>query len=516
MAKVVWRPQERQRLFMSRPEDEVLYGGAAGGGKSDALVMEAVRQVEIPCYKGLILRKTCPQLSELIEKSLRYYPAAFPGAKYHRQSRTWTFPSGAKIVFGSLQHKQDRFNYQGKAFDFIAFDELTQFSFDEYIYLKSRNRPNGPGTRVYMRSTANPGGVGHAWVKERFISPAAPLQTLWEEVAVVYPDGHSETQRMSRAFVPSTVFDNRILLENDPRYLTRLASLPERERKALLYGDWDSYEGQFFEDFRIEPDLRAANAAGVSLSREELKRQRRWCHVIEPFAVPRSWKLYRSFDWGYNRPFSVGWWAVDPDGTVYRILEMYGCGEKPNQGVRWVPEKVFQEIARAEREHPWLKGRRIGGVADPAIWNAETGVSIAETAAKCGVFFEKGDHERIPGWMQLHYRLAFDENGFARMYVFDTCKALIRTLPTLQTDPNRPEDLDSAGEDHAADETRYFLMSRPVKPGNRSTPDKSNPGPLHLFLDIEEGSLPPAGTRPRLQVWKHQEIPEGGEHGKGT
>lgn len=397
---------------MRRAEDEVLYGGAAGGGKSDALIIEATRQINIPHYKGLVVRKTFPQLTELIEKSLRYYPRAFPKARYNDQKHTWTFPSGAKIVFGSLQHDKDKYNYQGKAFDFIAFDELTHFMYEEYIYLKSRNRPNGPGTRCYMRSSANPGGVGHSWVKERFISAADPLTTIWEKVVVVYPDGHSVSQWMSRAFVPSTVFDNQALLQNDPTYLARLASLPEKERQALLYGDWDTYEGQYFEDFRTEPDMRAANAAGCNDSREQLKQQRRWTHVIEPFEIPSSWKIYRSFDWGYNRPFSVGWWAVDFDGVVYRILELYGCTEQPNTGIKWVPQQLFEQIAKVEREHRWLKGKRIHGVADPAIWDAQTGVSIAETAQKYGVYFDKGDHERLPGWMQCHYRLAFDKNGF--------------------------------------------------------------------------------------------------------
>ena len=160
-SNVIWTPQTRQFDFMQRPEDEALYGGAAGGGKSDALVIEATRQVHIPHYKGLILRKTYPQLTELIEKSLRYYPLAFPKARYNASEHTWYFPSGAKIVFGSMQHSKDKLNYQGKAYDFIAFDELTHFTYEEYIYLSSRNRANGPGTRVYMRATANPGGIGH-------------------------------------------------------------------------------------------------------------------------------------------------------------------------------------------------------------------------------------------------------------------------------------------------------------------------------------------------------------------
>ena len=503
MNRVVWKPQPRQWEFMRRGEDEVLYGGAAGGGKSDALVIEATRQVEIPHYKGLILRKTYPQLSELIEKSLRYYPQAFPKAVYNDQKKTWTFPSGAKIVFGSLQHEKDKFNYQGKAYDFIGFDELTHFTFEEYIYLKSRNRPNGPGTRVYMRNTANPGGVGHSWVKERFITAGDPMETVWENVVIVFPDGHSEKRWMSRTFVPSTVFDNKVLLANDPQYLARLASMPEKDKQALLYGDWDTYEGQFFEDFRVEPDMRAANAVGSNDSREKLKEQRRWVHVIEPFEIPAGWTIYRSFDWGYNKPFSVGWWAVDYDGVLYRILELYGCTETPNQGVKWIPDRLFAEIQKIESEHRWLKGKYIHGVADPAIWNAEMGVSIAETAMKYGIYFDKGDHERLPGWMQVHYRLAFDENGFPMMYVFSNCKAFIRTMPVLQYDEHKPEDLDTDGEDHVADEVRYMCMARPIKPRVTPTLSTFNQGPLHLFLDIEEGDMIPVAKRPRMEIVSH-------------
>lgn len=500
MNNVIWKPQPRQFEFMRRAEDEVLYGGAAGGGKSDALVIEATRQVDIPHYKGLILRKTYPQLSELIEKSQRYYPQAFPKAAYNDQKKTWTFPSGAKIVFGSLQHEKDKFNYQGKAFDFIGFDELTHFTFEEYIYLKSRNRPNGPGTKVYMRNTANPGGVGHSWVKERFITAGDPMQTVWENVVIVHPDGHSERQWMSRTFVPSTVFDNKILLQNDPQYLARLASMPEKDRQALLYGDWDTYEGQFFEDFRVEPDMKSANAAGTNESRESLRKQRRWVHVIEPFEIPKDWTIYRSFDWGYNKPFSVGWWAVNFDGVLFRILELYGCTETPNQGVKWIPDKLFAEIQKIEHEHRWLKDKFIHGVADPAIWNAEMGVSIAETAMKYGIYFDKGDHERLPGWMQVHYRLAFDENGFPMMYVFSNCKAFIRTMPVLQYDEHRPEDLDTEGEDHVADEVRYMCMARPIKPRVTTPPSTFNQGPLHLFLDIDEKDIIKAPARPRMEI----------------
>lgn len=482
---VIWSPQHRQEAFMKRAEDEALYGGAAGGGKSETLVLEATRQVEIPHYKGLLLRKTFPQLTELIDKSLKYYPQAFPGAQYNASEHTWKFPSGAKIVFGSMQHSRDKLNYQGKAYDFIGFDELTHFTFDEYIYLISRNRPNGPGTRCYMRATANPGGIGHGWVKNRFITAGKAMETIWEKQTVQKPDGTIFSRWMSRVFVPSSVFDNKALLENDPNYLVKLASLPDAEKRALLYGDWNSFSGQYFAEWRDDPDHYGDRIA---------------THVIDPFEIPASWKIYRSFDWGYNKPFSCGWWAVDHDGIAYRILELYGCNGTPNQGVRWTAQQVFQKIHEIETTHWWLKGKNITGVADPAIFAEDGGDSIAAAGIKCGVYFSRGDNQRIPGWMQIHYRLAFDDNGYPMMYIFSNCKACIRTLPALVYDENQVEDLDTDGEDHVADEIRYFCMSRPLKPRMQKGSDPFNNSPLKLFLDIDKKDVMATARAPGMEI----------------
>lgn len=435
---------------MRRGEDEALYGGAAGGGKSDALVIEALRQVEIPHYKGLILRKTYPQLTELIDKSLRYYKVAYPDARYNDSKHTWTFPSGAKIIFGSMNHSKDKLNYQGQAYDFIAFDELTHFTYDEYIYLVSRNRPNGPGTRCYIRSTANPGGVGHGWVKERFVTAGEPGKTIWGTVTYDDPDEGRVTRHRSRVFIPAKVYDNKELLKNDPTYLARLASMPAAEKAALLDGSWDSYSGQFFSEWRNDPAHYL---------------DRRWTHVCEPFDISSAnVRIYRSYDFGYEKPFSCGWWAVTPDGTFYRIMEWYGSDGTPNKGLEMDPEDQFREIKRIENEHPWFKGRKIYGVADPSIWDGSRGVSIAEMAERNHVYFEPGINDRIPGWMQCHYRLQFNEQGYARMYVFKNCKDFIRTIPALVFSEKKIEDLDTDGEDHAADEWRYFCMSHPVAP----------------------------------------------------
>lgn len=463
-----WQPQPRQKAFMARREYEALYGGAAGGGKSDALVIEALRQVHIPHYKALILRKTFPELRELIDKSLLYYKQAFPSARYNASAHTWTFPSGAKIIFGSMQHTTDRIKYQGQAYDLIAFDELTHFTYEEYSYLFSRNRPNGPGTRVYIRSTANPGGVGHGWVKDRFITAGAPMTPVPETVNWVDPDGTSHERVQHRIFVPSTVWDNQALMTNDPQYVARLAAMPEAEKRALLYGDWDSFSGQVFIEWRND---------------SAHYQDRKWTHVIEPFRVPDDWAMWCGLDWGYSRPFSVGWFAVDHERRLYHIRELYGCTGTPNTGVKWEPTEVAKRIRAIEEDDPNLRGRTILRVGDPAIWGSDGTESIGALMERQRVYFERGDHARIDGKMQVHHRLAFDEDGVPMLYVFNTCKHFIRTVPNLVYDETDVEDVDTDGEDHAYDMLRYVCMRNPIAPRQYKREKIPAYDPLDLWAD---------------------------------
>lgn len=445
---VLWAPNERQRKMMSRMEYEALYGGAAGGGKTDYLVVEALRQVHIRHYRAIILRKTYPELEDVISRSRELYPAAVPGCKYNESKHVWRFPSGARIYFGSMQHTKDKYKYQGRHFDFVGFDELTHFTKDEYMYMISRNRSSGPGLRVYIRSTANPGGVGHHWVKQRFVSAAKPETTIVEELEIPVPGGGTTKITKDRIFIPSSVLDNPDLRRNNPAYMASLAMMPEAERNALLYGDWDAFSGQVFSEWTNDPDNYDTQ---------------QWTHVINPFKIPDGWEIIRGYDFGYAKPFSVGWYAVDYRGCIYRIRELYGGIEgEDNVGIKIDPAEQARQIREIEETDEYLKGRRITGIADPSIFDKSRGESIADIMAKERVYWNPGDNHRIAGKMQYHYRLAFDEDGRAMFYVFNTSKNFIRTFPNLVYDEKHVEDIDTTQEDHIYDECRYVLMSRVI------------------------------------------------------
>ena len=452
-------PNEKQKIFLADRHKYIGYGGARGGGKSWAVRVKAVLlALNYPGIKILIVRRTYPELQENhirpLCEMLHCYAARQEEriASYNDTKKHIVFPNGSRILFRYCQNDRDAARFQGTEVDVLFVDEATQQSEERMDMLRACVRGvNRFPKRIYY--TCNPGGEGHGWVKRLFIDRH-------------YKSGEKPEDY---SFIPALVTDNAALMRDDPDYLERLESLPPRLREAWLHGKWDVFEGQFFDDFCVEPDTAAAREKGCELTAEELRRQRRWCHVIEPIDLslgpPSHWTIYRSYDWGYNKPFSCAWWAVDYDGVLYRILELYGCmKDQPNVGVRWNNDKQFRKIAQIEREHPWLAGKEIRGVADPSIWNNNGGPSIADMAMKHGVYFTPGDNARIPGWMQIHYRLQFDENGFPRLYVFDTCREFIRTMPLLLFDAHDPEDLNTEQEDHIADETRYMCMARPVKP----------------------------------------------------
>lgn len=430
---------KKQKAFIDSTADEVLYGGAAGGGKTFAQIIDAfLKALNYPGIKQIILRNSYPELNRsVILNALALIPKRL--YSYSGTEHRMRFYNSSLIEFGYLAADTDVSNYQSAEYDIIRFDELTHFTEYQYKYMRSRLRGANSFPKQ-IKSSTNPGSRGHAWVKEMFITGAVP--------------GEEQTaEGLKRIFIPARVTDNRFLIEADPGYVKRLESLPENERRALLSGEWDIFEGQFFPEFKND---------------REHYRDRLFTHVIAPFRPPSEWRIYRSFDFGYARPYSAAWWAVDFDGRMYRILENYGCKKDlsgkdiPNTGVKMTPDEIFSAMAETEKSHPYLAGRKIYGVADPSIWDKSRGTSVAESAEKFGIYFDKGDNTRRAGWMQLRRRLSFDERGVPMLYVFSNCEGFIRTLPSLVYSTADPEDLDTTGEDHAADEARYMCMANPI------------------------------------------------------
>ena len=460
---ILKRPSEKQAMFLRDKHKHILFGGARGGGKSWCVRDKAKRLcLRYPGIKLLIVRRTYQELENNHIQPLR---AELLGiARYVKTERMFYFPGGSTIRFGYCAADSDLDQYQGAEYDVIFLDEATQLKEDWIRKIVACVRGvNDFPKRIYY--TCNPGGVSHSYFKRLFIDR-------------VYEPGENPEDY---SFIQSLVTDNKALMESQPDYLRQLEALPPKLRDAWLYGKWDIFQGQFFEELRLSPDIGLCEKAGITP--EEALRQRRFTHVIPPLDMNsgerRGWQICRSYDFGYNKPFSLGYWAVDYDGVLYRILELYGCTGTPDEGVKWPPEEQFRRIAQLEREHPWLKGRQIHhSVADPAIWDRSRGESIAETAAKYGIYFTPGDNHRIPGWMQVHYRLQFDEMGYPRMYIFDSCAAFIRTMPLMMYDSVKPEDLDTKLEDHCPDEVRYMCMSRPVAPLRQAEPMPAVRDPL--------------------------------------
>ena len=461
-------PSPKQELFLEDEHRHVGFGGARGGGKSWAVRVKAdLLALRHAGIRICIVRRTYPELIEnhiKPMKELMMCGTKGSPCKYNDSRKEMKFSNGSEILFRYCNAENDLNNFQGVQFDVIFIDEATQLKQEwiEKICACVRGVNNFP-KRVYY--TMNPGGASHGYFKRLFIDKAYEVGE--------HPEEYS--------FIQSLVTDNKALMEADPEYIKMLEKLPPKLRDAWLNGRWDVFEGAFFEEFRQTPDPQKCHEAGITV--EEALQEHRWTHVIKPFDIPKSWKIYRSYDFGSSKPFSFGWWAVSEDNIAYRILEFYGCTGTPNEGVRWTPSEQFKKAAEIEREHPYLRGRKIQGVADPSIWDGSRGVAIIEEAEKQGIYFNKGVNDRIPGWMQVRERMLFNERGEAMLYIFENCKDAIRTIPLMMFDDHKPEDLSTEMEDHICDEIRYFAMCRPIAP--RQIVEQKIPmhDPLNQYID---------------------------------
>ena len=441
---IISRPNEKQKLFFQARARHIGYGGARGGGKSWAVRTKAKMLAgRFAGIRILIVRRTYPELTENHIRILRNDLKGI--ATYNSQEKTLTFLNGSLIKFTYCKNDADLDHIQGHEYDVIFVDEAAQLS--EYqlkaIAVCCRGVNSFP-KRIYY--TCNPGGQGHAYIKRIFID----RNYLPNE----NPDDYT--------FIQALVDDNKALMESQPEYVQLLDSLPYKLREAWRHGKWDVFEGQVFGEFMDDP---------------EHYDDHKWTHVINPFEIPATWTIYRGYDHGYAKPFSCGWYAISPSGRMYRIREFYGCTGEADVGVEWDVPQIAAKIKEIERDDPNLKGKHIYGVADTAIFASQSGPSIAEQFEENQVYFEQSDKYRLPGKMQCHYRLAFDEDGLPMFYVFRTCKHFIRTIPALVYSETDVEDVDTKMEDHIYDEWRYICMSRPIEPRFKVLPGPWTPPP---------------------------------------
>jgi hypothetical protein len=476
--KPAWSPQPGPQFALVQcPVDEIFFGGARGGGKTDGMLgkfsLKASKYGQ-DCV-GVFFRKTREDLKEAMERSAQIYGPI--GAKWHEQKKWWRFPNGARLKFEYLERDADADNYQGHSYTDVFFEELTHWADPKPVNKLRATLRSAAGVPCQFHATGNPGGPGHQWVKARYIDPdPRGWQIIREEFENPFT---GEKVQKSRIFIPSKLVDNRFL---GSEYVANLFQSGSKELvRAWLEGDWSVIEGAFFDCWATER------------------------HVIKPFAVPDDWLRFRSADWGSAAPFSVGWWAVVGDdfplsgggvlsrGALVRYREWYGASA-PNTGLKLTAEEVARGIKAKEA------GEKIAyGVLDPAAFAVDGGPSIAERMAKEGVMFRPADNKRVTqrgamgGWDQMRARLKGDADGRPMLYVFDTCKDFIRTVPALQHDPDKPEDLDTDAEDHVADEARYACMSRPYVPkaAEPAKPDR---------VDVQ--ILPNGQVKTNMSVWE--------------
>lgn len=439
-----WEPQRGpQTAFVTCPIFEVFFGGARGGGKTDAALGEFLNHADLYGEHaiGLMVRRSLKQLSETIERSRQIYLSM--GAKFSEQEKLWRFPNGARLRFAYLERDADADNYQGHSYTRIYVEEIGNFPNPAPILKLMATLRSGAGVPCGFRATGNPGGAGHQWVKARYIDPAP---SGWKVITSEFVNPFTgEKVSRDRVYIPSRLSDNRYL---GGEYVANLHMSGSAELvRAWLEGDWNVIAGAFFPEFSAQ-------------------------HVIPACQLPQLWTRFRSCDWGSARPFSVGWWAISdgsmpdlPRGALVRYREWYGWNGQPNEGLKLTAEEVGKGIVSRET------GDTVKyGVLDPSAFREDGGPSIAEMIYRGSdrkVQFAHADNTRVGprgtmgGWDQVRARLK-GIDGKPLIYFFDTCVHAIRTLPALQHDQERPEDVDTEGEDHAPDEIRYACMSRPI------------------------------------------------------
>lgn len=443
--KVIWEPQPGpQTALIACPVFEVFYGGARGGGKTEASIGDWLEHSgRYGQYAvGVFFRRKFKQLEEVVARTKQLFPQI--GATYNEQKAEWVMPGGGRLKFRYIERDSDAQEYQGHSYTRVYVEEATNFPTSAPIDMLRATLRSAHGVPVGMRLTGNPGGPGHHWVKARYITPdPRGFRILQDEFEGI----QGEKLILERVFIPSKISDNALLYKNDPFYVARLRqSGSEALVRAWLEGNWDLVDGAFFDTWD---------------EKVHVLRTREWLPKIPRYAL-----RFRAFDWGYGKPFSVGWYAVSdgkwglPEGALLKYREWYGSNGKPNQGLRLTADQVALGI-RARETHPHdreLDEYIAFGVADPSIFVRDGGPSIAEMMI--GVSWKRADNKRVPGWAEVRRRLR-PEQGAPMLYFLDCCDDSIRTIPTLQIDETDPEDLDTEGEDHAADELRYACMGRP-------------------------------------------------------
>lgn len=463
----LWKPHPGpQTMFLSCPVEDVLFGGARGGGKTDALIFDFIQHSGHYGGKarGILIRRSYPEFEEIESRCHEIFPKLTPEGSWEWKAmkRVWQHVSGSFLRLRFIEKDTDASKYQGHQYTWVGVDEMGSFPSPEPIDLiRACLRSPDPEVQKYFRGSANPGGVGHNWLKARYVDPAPANTAFWAD------DSEDQTGELltQRMYIPSKLSDNPTIAQ-DTGYVNKIRAATANKPhlwKAWMFGDWNVIAGGMFDDIWDN-----------------------YTHIVHPFKIPSSWYLDRSFDWGASKPFSIGWWAESdgsdvtmangekktyPPGTLFRICEWYGWTGKPNKGVNLENYMIARGILEIEKSSIFIdsNGNKLHinpGPADANIWNGVQGKRIIDDFSKEGVQWVKADNRpgaRITGWSRLRDMLCastkenMEDPG---MFVFSTCRNFIRTVPVLPRDEKKPDDVNTEVEDHVGDDVRYRVLSK--------------------------------------------------------